>query len=134
VPTCVAMLVLDHGRVPNFKAIKETNLANDSKAMNWIEEAGLKPKLTELIDKEKRGDVLSRCLVEHGPGILSVNHPEIGGHVIVLDAISKGENTAKIRDPFHGRSVTLKLDVLLSWVSDYFLQIDSSSQGVVKKI
>lgn len=128
VPTCVGMLVLDHGKKPDYDAIKLTNLANKEAAMEWIRNAGLTPQLTELSNTQDNiTDVLVECLAKNGSGILSINHPNIGGHVIVLDEISKSENTATIRDSFHGWALTIKLDSLLSWIYkfSYFIQISS---------
>jgi hypothetical protein len=128
-PTCVAMLVLDHGKKPNYNLIKTTSSATDSHAIKWIQEAGLKPKTTQIPSSGNVENLLSCCLSEHGPGILSIDHPIIQGHGVVLDEISVEKNHAKIRDSFHGRSLTLKLDVLLSWLgkretASYFLQIE----------
>jgi hypothetical protein len=130
-PTCVAMLVLDHGKVPNYEAISTTNLANTLDAINWFTEAGLKTIRTELSDKNNITADLVKLLKENGPGILTLNHPDIGNHSVVLDRISTEDNEAIIRDPFHGWMITVKLDVLISWVEDHrspnFLQVKGES-------
>jgi hypothetical protein len=128
VPTCVGMLVLDHGKTLNYKAIRFTNLANREDAMKWVRQAGLTPHLTDLSNKQDcKADILAKCLEEHGPGVLDIVHPNIKGHVIVLDEISKIDNIAIIRDSFHGWALTIKLDALLSWIDkdSYFIQISS---------
>ena len=51
-------------------------------------------------------------ITSYGSGILSVGG-EIGGHVVVLDSFSMATNTAIIRDPFHGWSITISADSLL---------------------
>jgi hypothetical protein len=87
-------------------------------------------KSERLVDTNHLTEILLESIQNHGSGVLSIDHPEIRGHVIVLDQISKEENTAIIRDSFHGWALTIKLDSLLSWIhkGSYFLQIRSSDQ------
>jgi hypothetical protein len=128
VPTCVAMLVLDHAKAPNYRALQCINLASASQACEWMEQAGLVPLLTWIDNSQNTARILRDCLRENGPGVLSIDHPEIRGHVVILDEISETENTAIVRDPYHGWSLTIKLDSLLSWCDqhDYFLQVQHS--------
>ncbi|MEI6242524.1 MAG: hypothetical protein WCP39_03860, partial [Chlamydiota bacterium] len=123
VPTCIGMLVLDHKKTPNYKAIKETNLADNKQAIEWIKEAGLTPKMTEIPNVGNKAEFLVKCLQENGSGKLSIDHPEICGHGIVLDEISIENNTAMIRDPSHGWALTIKLNALLSWNPSSLIQI-----------
>ncbi len=127
VPACVAMLVLDHGKIPDYKAIKMTCLANQIEAIRWVKNSELNPHVTIIQNPHDALEVLLEAIQYDGPGVLSINHPEIGGHVIVLDHISQEDKTAMIRDSFHGWAVTIKLYSLLSWISQnsYFLQIRS---------
>lgn len=128
VPTCVGMLALDHRKTPNYEKMIFTDLANLEEGMQWIKEAGLVPHVTSIHSyQEDKAEVLAKCLKEYGPGILSIKHPVIGGHVIVLDEISKADNTATIRDSFHGWVLTIKLDLLLQWTDNYFLQVSDPS-------
>lgn len=128
VPTCVAMIVLDHGKTPDYEAISKTNLPKKEQASVWVKKAGLTPVLTELEDPQNTTKVLIQCLQENGPGILQISQSKLSGHTIVLDAISETANTAIIRDPFHGWSLTIRLDALLSWIGnrEYFLQVQSA--------
>lgn len=48
VPSCVGMLVLDHGKIPDYDSIQTTHYANTESAPKLVEEAGLTPILTEL--------------------------------------------------------------------------------------
>ncbi|MEI6242522.1 MAG: hypothetical protein WCP39_03850 [Chlamydiota bacterium] len=123
VPTCVGMLVLDHKKTPNYDAIELTNLANDEQAVEWVRETGLTPKFTEIPNVSNKTEFLVRCLKENGSGALGIDHPKIGGHDIVLDEISIENNTAVIRDPFHGWALTIKLNALLSWNPCSLIQI-----------
>lgn len=122
VPTAVAMLVLDNGGRPNFKRIQQICLATTEQAIHWLKEAGFKPKLSQ-IELENREQTFVELLQENGPGILGVIPPELGGHVIVLDAISLEKRTATIRDPYHGWMVTITLDALLRMSPGTLLQI-----------
>ena len=57
--------------------------------------------------------------------MLSINHPTIAGHVVILDEISIEKNEAIIRDPFHGWMVTMDLGALKAWLrpGEDFVQI-----------
>lgn len=55
-------------------------------------------------------------MIEKGPGMLSIYHPKINEHVVILDEISIIKNEAIIRDPFHGWMVTIDLSVLKTWL------------------
>ncbi|MDN3506853.1 MAG: hypothetical protein P0S96_06455 [Simkaniaceae bacterium] len=122
VPTCIAMLILDRGGSPNYEAIENTDLANDSQAFDWISEAGYKPMLTKL-NKEKITQHLAALIKEHGSGKLGIDHPDAGFHAVVLDAISLEDQTAQIRDPYHGWKITITLDTLLKMNPEDFIQI-----------
>lgn len=124
VPACIAMLLLDRGKKPNYQEMQETNLANTQRAIEWVNEAKLECQITE-IPQDNAIDLLSKRLAEKGPGKLSIEHPTIGSHAIILDEISREKGEALIRDPFHGWMLTIKLDALSSWLcpGDDFLQI-----------
>ena len=128
VPSCVAMLVLDRGKMPNYRAIERIHIANRERAIQWIQEAGLSHQFTDLTpfwenNQTELASQLSDCLQAKGSGILGIDHPVIGGHVIVLDEISKENKTARIRDSFHGWALTIRLEALLSWKPDYLIQV-----------
>lgn len=124
VPTCMAMLILDRGEKPNYEAIKTTNLANTERAIGWAKEAQLECQVNK-IPQENVIEVLSKYLAEKGPGMLSIDHPTIDGHVIILDEISIEKNEAVIRDSFHGWMVTMDLGALKAWLrpGEDFVQI-----------
>ncbi len=124
-PSCAAMLILDHGKKPNYDTIRNISLSNTDRVARWIEDAGLQSKTTDLSVEKDRVGALIKCLNADGPGVLSIRHDEIGGHFIVLDAISVDDNTATIRDPCHGWALTMKLDVLIPWIRPYFIQVKS---------
>lgn len=122
VASCVGMLLLDRRCAPRWKFIQESLLADSDDAIGWISQSGLTPIITWL-----NGDfvsTLSKLISEHGSGILSLSHPVIGGHVIILDQITS--EIAIIRDSFHGWSVTLPSNKLLEWIcsTEYFIQIE----------
>ncbi|NGX48078.1 MAG: hypothetical protein K1000chlam3_01466 [Chlamydiae bacterium] len=125
VPTCVAMLILDRGGKPNFDAVERIDLATNEQALDWIGEAGFKPKITRL-NEENVAKQLFELLKENGSGKLGINDPKIGGHAIVLDAISLEDKNAQIRDPYHGWKITIRLDTLLKMNPDNFIQIEWS--------
>jgi hypothetical protein len=122
VPTCMAMLILDHGKTPDYEAISSTYLAKIEQAIEWGKKAGLKCQKT-VIPTENSIELLSKRLAENGPGMLEVDHPTLRGHAIILDAIEDGH--AVIRDPFHGWMVTIGVETLKTWLrpGENFLQI-----------
>ena len=128
VPTCVGMLVLDRGKIPDYRAMQTTDLATREEAIRWIETAGLKAKITPLPfhSTRKKIELLAKALQENGAGALSVDLEGMDGHVIVLDNISIRARTAIIRDPGHGWMLTIPLDTLISLVKQTvsFLQIE----------
>lgn len=115
VPTCLAMLILDHGKQPNYKTLRINDLANTKQAIEWAKEVQLECLVTE-ISMENPIELLSKCLSEKGPGMLLLDHPTLDEHVVILDEISTEKKEAVIRDPFHGWMVTIKLDVLTTWI------------------
>jgi hypothetical protein len=111
VPTCVGMLLLDAGKTPEFKAIERVDLATASQAEFWIKSSGCEPKVTKL--QNDVIPVLSQCLKQDGPGIIFVEDSVLGGHAIILDCIDLENNTATIRDPFHGWMIDISLETLV---------------------
>lgn len=124
VPSCVAMLVLDQRKTPNYEAIRMVSCATLERAIEWVEAAELVPVLTTIKEYEHPINTFQEAIQKNGPGVLQIIHPLIGGHAIILDEISTKTHSAIIRDPFHGWSVTIRLELLLSWikVGSYFLQ------------
>jgi hypothetical protein len=124
VPTAAAMLILDHKKEPDLKAVRITNLANSEDAEAWIKKAGLSSILSK-VPKENVSQFLALKLKENGPGVLSISHPLLFNHVVVLDDISFEKNEVTVRDPFCGAMVTVQLNIFMQWVSslDYFLQV-----------
>ena len=117
VPTCIAMLALDHGKKPNYELIQTVSLATPEEQERWLKEVGFKVHPMKIGQDNLKNwpEILFKCLAERGPGILGVCHPDIGNHAVVLDAISPDFRTAMIRDPFHGRMVTIPIMLLQIW-------------------
>lgn len=124
-PSCVAMLVLDKGKSPNYEAIRFTSGTWTEHLVKWVNQAGFGCEISG-IPLENKIEFLSKKVSELGSGILSISHPEMGTHAIILDEISAEKNEAVIRDPFHGWMVTMKLDVLTPWIraGNRFCQIN----------
>ncbi len=127
ISTCLAMLILDQGRTPNYQTMEGSHIDDHIWVMDWIKEAGFNPKLTPLFNGRNQLEILVQRLEQrqNGPGLLSICHPDIGGHAVVVDAISTRANTATIRDPLHGWMLTMKLNTLIPWMdhaSASFLQ------------
>lgn len=102
-----AMLIMDHGKECDIGSLRMRNLGQTGTMKHDIEKAGLKPVISPcrtLAD-------LKKLIQAHGSAIISISG-EIGGHVIIVDAI-EGDR-ARIRDPYHGWEITITLDALKS--------------------
>lgn len=130
-----AMLIADHGKQPKLGEMQQRDLGEDVDVILDIRDAGLKEKVSNLTDKEQKPvyvtnamsyaerkkiqekircslsliSELKKLIEEHGSAIVSI-HGEIGGHVIVVDAIDDDLTCAIIRDPFHGWMITISMD------------------------
>jgi hypothetical protein len=123
IPTAVAMLALDHNKHADLQATIMTFRTNEQDAQKWMRSAGLTPIFAQ-VPKQYPAQFLAEKLQENGAGILSLDHPLLGDHAVVLDEISIQKNEATIRDPFHGAALTVQLDLLMEWVQlSYFLQV-----------
>lgn len=100
-----AMLIMDHGKQCDVQGLRMRNLGQTRNMKHDIEKAGLKA----VVSSCRSFDDLKELIRKHGSAIVSVSG-EIGGHVIVVDAI--GNDQARIRDPYHGWEITIKLDAL----------------------
>jgi|GEM_PF-2042658 len=124
VPTAMAMLILDHGKEPSWNSIRFTNLADNEKACYWLKEANLEPIVTEITGKDGPA-ALAALLQKNGPAAVGINHPELGGHEIIIDRVFPDRDEADIRDPYQGVALRIKLKSLLSWcfAGETFIQV-----------
>ena len=124
VPTACAMLLLDHGKIPDYSSVYLTNLATDKEQQSWLEKGGCKVCKT-VLKREYRDfeiiELLQFLLKKNGPGILSIDSKTIGGHAIILDKIMGDQ--AIIRDPCHGWMISITLSALLEYMGGSFIQI-----------
>ena len=61
-----------------------------------------------------RNDLIANALDQYGPAFATIGG-EIGGHVIVLDSVSDraaSNPIVRIRDPFHGWDIDVRLSSL----------------------
>lgn len=117
------MLIHDNNRPVDLKDLRNSNLGNENTMAFAIIRAGLKPVLTTMASRSMRR--LEDLISQNGPAIISVGG-EIGGHVIVVDAIDYNAETARIRDPYHGWDITIDLNALRHRVSpnDTIVQVE----------
>ena len=115
-----AMLILDRGKKVNWDEIAETNLGTEDSMRREIEAAGLIPITTVLTDstllKKEGGQKLFESmekLIKDNGSIITFVGGEIGNHVIIVDAVSWKNRAAKIRDPYHGWQIIIKMSALL---------------------
>lgn len=124
---CAAMLISDHDGKVNINDLKNSNLGNEESIREMMVEGGVSPFTSKIIAK-KRADrllQLQKYLLQDGPAIVSVNVN--GGHVIIVDEISEDFTKVKIRDPYHGWMITIKVKAFLdSWVKRVIIQYINS--------
>ncbi|MCE5315861.1 MAG: hypothetical protein LLG04_00680 [Parachlamydia sp.] len=106
-----AMLILDSGKQCDVGSLRGRNIGQTMDMRHDIAKAGLTPVISHC---QSLSD-LKEQIQKHGSAIISISG-EIGGHVIVVDAIES--DRARIRDPFHGWEITIKLDALKSRFSN----------------
>lgn len=116
--TCLAMLIQDLGESPDYDSISS---GADSDKLSWlIQEAGFTPlyfQIPDEMDREIKSKLLQKRLKKNG-SILIDTLNDSGRGAILLDSISIASGRAKIRDPFHGWAITVKLDSLLDSIQN----------------
>src|SRR5579872_7468973 len=85
VPTAISMIALDRGKL--FLAQEITGaVTNNTVMIEYIEKAGFKPVVHPLKGNEvEKVKALETLIARTGPGLLSVSHPDLNSHIIVLD-------------------------------------------------
>lgn len=126
---CTAMMLLDHGRHPDIcRVVHCDKTHDDSVLVSELEEAGLNVHLSKIFYPwtEQDGTELESLLTRSGPGILGVIglQGEIGGHFIILDSLSIEQNTATIREPFHGWNITITAESILKRACGRFIYLE----------
>ena len=122
VPTTVAMLLLDKGKIPEYFEVASTNLSDDNGIFASLKEAGCEGIRCDL----SGGNFLKRAeqaIRLHGPIMLSIGHPILGSHEIILDAVDLSHNEVTIRDPYYGAMLTIPAEVFFSWDPGKGIQI-----------
>ncbi len=121
-PTAISMIALDRKKKCLYKEISYPMTSNERELV-FIKEAGFEPKVHLLKgDSFQKVQILEKLLDKIGIGILHVLHPEVGSHSIVLDAISWKNQRATLRDPLHGRMITVKLEPFIDWIGGEFIE------------
>jgi hypothetical protein len=122
-PTAVSMIALDCGK--RFLADELFYaVTNNEVALEYIRKAGFEPIIHPLkgniVEKVR---ALEEIIARTGPGLLSLIHPDLQSHVVVVDAISVEKWRATLRDPYHGYMITVRLFPLMEWISDQFYEL-----------
>lgn len=107
-----AMLILDQGFEINPDELRYRSLAIDERLHADIRRAGLEVLRTEVESLQ----ALAAQLEAAGPGEIGIFDLDIGNHSIILDAIDFNGGvdggTARVRDPYHGWRITIRLSAL----------------------
>jgi hypothetical protein len=121
-PTAISMIALDRGKKCLDKEITYPVTTNE-RELAFIKEAGFEPQVHCLTGNPfQKVQILEKLLDETGTGVLRVIHPEVGSHSIVLDAISWETQRVTLRDPLHGRMITVKLRPFTDWIGGEFIR------------
>lgn len=121
-PTAISMIALDRGK--RFLSQEITYaVTNNTVMIQYIEKAGFKavihPLKGNLVEKVQ---ALETLIAKTGPGLLSVSHPDLNSHVVVLDEISLEKRRVTLREPYHGCMMTINLFPFINWIGDEFIE------------
>jgi hypothetical protein len=116
------MLIMEHGKPVSLENLILTNLGDHKSMVSRLKRAGLNPLEIEIKDDNPLS-VLRQHLLENGSCIASILD-SLGGHVVVVDHISKDLSKVRIREPYHGWEITISgKRFLKGWRSYRIIQI-----------
>jgi len=131
------MLIADHGGKIDYGELYHARLTNYKKSVKAIKkELNSTAKVFDLnIDKklslktkQNNSNVLKFLkakIAEGGSILLGINYPGMGSHQVILDEVYEDLNV-RIRDPYHGWSITVKGDAFYNALSPTeMIQIDN---------
>ncbi len=121
-PTAISMIALDRGKL--FLAQEITGAVTSNAVMiQYIQKAGFNAVVHPLKGNEvEKVKALETLIARTGPGLLSVSHPDLNSHVIVLDEISLEKRRVTLREPYHGCMMTINLFPFANWIGDEFIE------------
>lgn len=129
------MLALDHGKRVNIDVMRVRQPSPITQSELDLLDAGLNLDTTlgeQLYDVQARSFSkmkLAIDLVTKGPCVTAIQDNGANvGHAIVLDAINLQDNTATIRDPWHGWMIDVNLDALILRLNNKVLEDDSGQR------
>lgn len=102
------MLVMDHQKKPDTKALQNTNLGDTESQLHGLPKAGLTP----VVNFADNLSELRNLLIKNGSAIVSMDG-ELGGHVVVVDEVAEDLSTVRLRDPYHGWEITVTAKAFL---------------------
>jgi hypothetical protein len=114
-----AMLIMDNRKEPDLLVLRTRNLGDDEYQMRDIQNAGLKAVINSANDLSE----LRNLIIQNDSCIVSV-FGKLGGHVIVVDEVSKDLSKIRLRDPYHGWEITVNSEAFLKeWHGGKAIQI-----------
>jgi len=115
-----AMLIMDHGKHVSVVSLRSRNLGNTEGMKSDLKQCGL----TAVQFQEKSWESARVQLETQGSAIISLVDSQMGGHVCVLDAMD--QNSARIREPYHGWEITVTREALEKRWNFDLMQVSSS--------
>lgn len=104
-----AMLIMDNAKLPVASDLKNREWGTWVSAFLDILNAGLSPRVIPVSASNSSLFFLREQILSDGPAILSIMSNPNGstGHAVIVDEISKDLLKVRIRDPWHGWSITV---------------------------
>jgi hypothetical protein len=109
----VQMIRLDYGMEPDPMELLLSHLGNGSSRTHQLELSGFQvfhfSKNFGAAVSFRRNDIplLEDLIDQNGSAIVTVYPNKLGIHAIIIDSLSRNDGEVRIRDPFHGWSVTV---------------------------
>lgn len=119
-----AMLIMDNGKKPDLRALESRNLGSDDVQIHDIQKAGL----TAIVNSADTLLELRNLIIQNDSCIVSVSG-KLGGHVLVVDKVSKDLSKIRLRDPYHGWEITVGSEAFLKeWHGGKAIQVKQPEQ------
>jgi hypothetical protein len=105
---CLAMLILDRGKIPNFSQLRDRIQDADI----YMQSSSVTPIIGRISKGQDGIEKLAELIHENGAACIEID--TLWAHFIIVDDINIKAGTAKIRDPYHNWAPTITLSALES--------------------
>lgn len=127
---CVSMLCQDHAKTV-FNSPTPRSFVEDYKIPEELHKAGLTARVSDFtvssLNSKEYFLRLKNKLLEHGSAIVPLQSKAIGDHYMIVDEVVLEQSSMRIRDPYHGWEITVKIDHPGIVLSGPIIQVVSST-------